>query len=504
MPSTIADLTAQLKLNNANFKRGLTAAQKSLHHFKGQVNMIKGAIAGAFTVTAAIAAFKKAIASTQESADGFAIAMGGAREATTAMFASIMAGDMGDLAFNMSNAAQAGREYAEAMDEIADKSRAISVQTALIEARTYKLREIATNTAESDDKRIVAYREIAELLGAQIIKEKELADETLQKAIDKQITRNNLTQEQGEMIKDFIVNYDTLTEKELRATRQVQILQETWKDLYKMRPLQGPMPQDLKEQMDIAQQNIQNRIDMMDEEERAYYDIQEALNKLTDEERDHIASILIEASKLERKLQSLQNEATRGIGAIERKSKDAKKEVEDLNKELATTSDSLEDWMTQPFWGGNTGIGAAMSLGGGEFRETLQELLEAGPGIESITDEADKLNNTVFALISSFDGLGYAMAGAIDGAEDSFSQLGQSILSNIGGILAASDELWLTILGTGLQIVGGAWDYLDDQGNVVGYSSFTGPGYHNVEFTISGANLYGTLTAQEKVRQVVT
>ena len=219
MAATFADLTALLKLNNANFKKGLSQSQKALKGFQKQVGQIKTMLIGAFTVTTAIATFKKAIASTQGTADAFARTMEAARESTTQLLASVATGDFKGLISNMQNAAKAGREYADAMDEVADRSRSIRVQTALAQKNIYKLREIATDTSKKDAERVKAYREILRLTSNQIKAEKQIAEDALDAQIQRQITRNDLTKEQGRLIKEFVMNYEQLTGKELESVR---------------------------------------------------------------------------------------------------------------------------------------------------------------------------------------------------------------------------------------------------------------------------------------------
>jgi len=522
MASTIADITAQLKLNNANFKRGINQSNKILRGFSKQVGQMKSMLIAAFSVTAVIGTFKKAIASTQETGDKFAIAMQGASEATTQLLASIATGDFSGLIQNMRNAAEAGKEFAAAMDEVADKSRAIRIQTALAQKEIYKLREIATDTSRQDDERIAAYKQILALTSEQIRKEKQMTEEALDANIQRQITRNDLTKEQGELIKNFVINYDQLTGKELEAVRGIEQLRDELKQLERQKleaPTGGagfvPMIGQQQDAAEIADRireinaELQTQLSQLTDQERQYLGINEALNKLTDEERDAIAQLIMDGAKLERKLQSLQNEAVRGVGSIESKAEDATVATDGLIASLNNLDDS---WMSQPFQIKGPQFGKNASNVNGiiisdETAKKAQDNLQAitdGLSVDfpEAAEEAMGVGAQVaYMLTSQFDAMGEAIGKAISGVEGAFKDLAMAIMQNLGNILIMAGVsmgfpagIPLIAAGAAIQLGGGILKGLGDRGAPASVGSTYSGG--SVNFRISGKDLVGVMDKQ--------
>ncbi len=514
MAATIADLTAQLKLNNANFKRGLSDSKRSINGFQKNISNMKRLLIGAFTITAAVATFKKAIASTQGTTDNLARNMGAAKEATTALLSSITTGDWGGLINNMRMAAEAGRDYADAMDEVGDHYRSIRIQAALAEKKVLNLRTIATDTAQQDKDRVAAYKEIVSILSTQINKEQKITEQSLQAQIDKLATRNGLTREQGELLKDYVINYDTLTEKELRATEQVKILRDELSKLNregKSIALGVATVGADKEKIKEIEQLIKNRLAMMDEQERKYYEISEAINKFTDEERQAIADTIVQGAALERKLVSLMNEGVRGISSIGKAGKAATTEIKALVNQL----DGIEPWMTKPFpvdtfkKDSRTASQIGMDADASEVIAALADI--AGEDVvgsfDDITESAEKLGTTVgVMLVNQFQSLGYAIGQSLSGVEGSFASLGKSILDNLGSILimaglSSTPIGWgLVIAGAAMQLGSGIFGGLGSSVNESSASNYS----HNVTFSISGNNLVGVLDNTNDRTNVVT
>lgn len=513
--ATVADLTAMLKLNNANFKSGLKGAERALNGFKKQVSVIKSSIIGALAIGGAAATFKKAIASTQETNDKFVAAMEAANQATTQLLAAIATGDFSGLIDNMRNAAKAGKEFADAMDEVSDRSRSVRIQTALAEKNIYKLREVATDTARTDAERIVAYKEVLKLTSQQIEAERIIANDALEAQIQKQITRNNLTKEQGQLIKDFVTNYEQLTGSELSSVRNVKTLKSEWERLEKrisqlsQQGVTGDILKQAAVEADAAKLKYEKVLGSLSDMELKYWDIDDALNKMTDAERDAIAQLIIDGAKLEQKLQSLQNEAVRGVGSIETKAKNAKKATDGLADSLDNLSD---EWMSTPFNTKGIDFGKnATNVGGiivsDETAKKAQANLQMiSDGMAEFSDEAaeeaQSLGATVgYMLVNQFDALGEAIGKAMSGAKDAIKELGIAILQNLGNILIMAGisagfpaGLPLVIAGAAIQLGGGIFKGLGSGSPDLSRGGAMVGG--DVNFRISGKDLVGTLDRQ--------
>jgi len=134
-------------------------------------------------------------------------------------------------------------------------------------------------------------------------------------------------------------------------------------------------------------------------------------------------------------------------------------------------------------------------------RQEYQYLLDIAKSyngeLEDTNKKAKELQATIsYALVSSFKDLGNAISMSLQGAENAFEKLGETIAQNIGNILimiGVKEGLWwLAAIGAVIQIGAGIIgstknsvnsSYLDDKG---GYS-------RNIQFSVSGRDLKAVL-----------
>ena len=159
-------------LNSAEYTQSLKRVVSATEGMKRQLesigNTIKSIVGlglAAVGAASAFEAFKKVMESTDITGDKLAEVMNMAEQATGTFFRTVANGDWSNLLVNMEKAIKAGREYAQALDYIENKSRGNSISNAEDERRISEIRlELAKAKAKGAAGTIEADRLIQEAL----------------------------------------------------------------------------------------------------------------------------------------------------------------------------------------------------------------------------------------------------------------------------------------------------------------------------------------------------
>jgi hypothetical protein len=205
-----ADPVRWNKLNNE-----LKATQGQLNNVKaGSENLKKGFSAiksllpaiGFAAAGAALVSFgKKVLGATDTLQDKYEKAITVAKGVTSEFFRTIAKGDFKNLLSNLLNAAKAAAEYAEIMDQVQDRSRALTVAESEFNVFKQKQLKILRNVLKTDEERIAAADAI-------ILRENELgktrssiAEQALKAKLNDFI-RLGITED---IVKANLLNYET-------------------------------------------------------------------------------------------------------------------------------------------------------------------------------------------------------------------------------------------------------------------------------------------------------
>lgn len=158
----------------------------------------------------AMQAFKGIIFSTQTTADAFEKQIGGIKEATGFFARSIATLDFSNLLTGLREAYNEGKRYAGALDEIADRQRALGIQKLDIEGQILEQRLIAKNRQLDLKDREAALKEIVRLEELKLSKTLEVTGEDLNNELQHAEIISKLRKEE---IADFVKNYDQYSAK---------------------------------------------------------------------------------------------------------------------------------------------------------------------------------------------------------------------------------------------------------------------------------------------------
>lgn len=153
------NLQAQLKGVNARMgelKNGAKQAESTFSKVSSAFrNMLP--VIGVTAAIGSLVKFGKAVISSSDAlSDKYEKAMGAAKTATQLFLKSFATGDFDNFFQRLVNAAKAGRDYAEALDQIGDRTRSLTMAEAEANVEKQKLLKILKDVTKSDTDRIAA------------------------------------------------------------------------------------------------------------------------------------------------------------------------------------------------------------------------------------------------------------------------------------------------------------------------------------------------------------
>lgn len=162
----IGDLWVRLGLKKDDFKAGMDDAKKDVSGFGSAMGRMAGLAKAAWAaVAAAVVKFATdAVKLTQRWGDQWNVTMAGVRGAYQSFVRDLSNGvGWGELFQNMRDAYRSAKEVAAALDEIFERKVSFSYQEAAINKQIAELRNITSDTSESDAERKQAAQQIIEL-----------------------------------------------------------------------------------------------------------------------------------------------------------------------------------------------------------------------------------------------------------------------------------------------------------------------------------------------------
>jgi hypothetical protein len=377
------ELVAVIKGEIGDLKAKFSEAQRSMKGVEGAAKDTSTASTGMNTsirslgtsllgiaglTMGAAGAFKfvrESIMSTQATGDAFTATMQGMRESVTALMQALASGEIDNFGTRLRGAYQAGVDYANALDEISDRMRAVRVRTA---EYTAEMRELYTQLYEREtrtlEEREAALQKYAELNDQLLAATQENNKLLIEAERQRLMGTKNVTEEQANLLIEYVRHYDELTQNELQNVRKAEEAQRMLTDAHKaatsvrmhgqsiMGALHTKTTTQEKTANEEVAQSYRDLVAGLNEKERAYFELGSAINRFADDERENVAQALIGLADAETKYQALNQRITRHANTMARERRDGLKEeqeewkrtleiLEDVNRSLAESLNEL-------------------------------------------------------------------------------------------------------------------------------------------------------------------
>lgn len=169
----------------------------AMDKLKGVTSKITGVFFGLTAVLGAgsfaMNAFNRTMNITQGLADKLAVTKEGLKQATDAFFRSIALGDWSNLIDNMRVAYEEGKRYADMLDLLEDRGRAVNIQVATIDTEIERLKNLARDRTQDLKARKDAIDQIVKLEKEKLVVTKGLANDELQNKLKNVSTYSTLS-----------------------------------------------------------------------------------------------------------------------------------------------------------------------------------------------------------------------------------------------------------------------------------------------------------------------
>jgi hypothetical protein len=348
----LLDLAMKLSADSAELKKGveesnrqLRTLNKSAQDMSKNITKAFGAVAVAFgVVKGAISTFNGAIRSTQATSDLFDKTIGGLSEGMGVLNRAIATMDFSNFIDNIKRAAQAGRDYVEALDEIADRNRALNTRDSKLRLDLARLDGVIFDPGTDPQEKLNAAKQ-KELLIEEHLQQKMKTRQMLYDAEIERIRKiHNLTEEQAKSIGTLFENYDII--KDSNATQNIDTYRASSSRLSSAEsslsgmnkiPVRDMAPDqrlDFAKRKEALQEEIKQLQKYKAETEATLTAVERAwmiaFDSITDSVRDDITKSISEIYTAEAELLTQRNQALRQQGRLEKKVSDP---TETISKE---------------------------------------------------------------------------------------------------------------------------------------------------------------------------
>lgn len=275
--------------NYANsFGEAFTALGGNVSKVTGSLGAMAGATnpvgIGLAALVGGAQIFNGVIQTTNELADKFDIVMKQAESITSAFFKTIARGDWSNLINNMREAAEAGREYSQIMDDLGDRQRSLDIQESEIRVQILDLQKVLRNVNLTNEERIKAADTILELEDKITKKKKDNALVNLRAELEYSATLSKLNDEK---LLDLIKNYE-LYEAQIDKVKELNQLEKDLSQATKVTVTPYGNTTGGKSAADV--EALQNKIKLLREETKGYRKDIEAFALVSDKERESISN----------------------------------------------------------------------------------------------------------------------------------------------------------------------------------------------------------------------
>ena len=321
----LLDLAMKLSANSAELKRGIEESNRSLRSLNQNTRNIGRDVRNSFAQMAvAVAAaqqgfkmFESTLRASQKTNDYIDKQIAGITNGIGYLQTSVASMDFTNMQQGFLNAVAAGREFAEVMDEINDRARAVSWRSSDKDVDIAAARLTMNNEELSLQDRINAGLRAQQLLEQKLNDERGISEEKYTAIYNKIRDTYDVTDQQMGLVEAYLKNYDNLGEAGFRnVTEYLEKLKESQQFIAQM---DRTDPMSFAKGLDLSQQ-VGGMFSSLTRDEKLMLDVVQNLSdKLSDELRDSLANAgkevnasmirtMNEMRSIQRRLSSLQNQ----------------------------------------------------------------------------------------------------------------------------------------------------------------------------------------------------
>lgn len=444
----MADLAIKIDANSAELKRELNKTNQHFKKFGSQQKRMGKDIRNSWLkLTAAVAAAggaiktaEKIMMSTQGTGDQLTMKIEGLKGGFERLFEKVAEGDFSNLINDFNKARTAAENFTVAMDELGDVNRALSVQKAenLLRIEELKL-EVEKFKYSNPEKAREAAQEIIRISEEEISKAVDVSEFQLKSIRNRLIETYDISLRDWDLLLDYISNYDKLTESIYSSDllsetdfEKAQKLEQVFKDLQDAKKNQVTMENVVAgfgevEDIELSRKEINRLTEEYNEllansskEVKQWATVLPLVNKLTDEERQNIADVIIEMFGLQREMVRRQKQGETYLSQLDRQIEKEKEEVE-VKKDLVQTQKEYNDVVANSmmgFKGAEIG-GLNIKMSGGDNVS----------GFDWIAAQMSNATDKAYLLTDAISGIGDAIQGMIAGNKSSWKDFVMSMLA---------------------------------------------------------------------------
>lgn len=340
------ELEANLKKTTAELlkqEQAVGKSQRNVGNYGSVWSTVGGIIAKASGIIASaygvIRVGNEIINSAQGLTDKWQESVTGLKFGLQELFKTIATGDWSNFMTNIEGAIKAGREYAQILDDLGDRKRALSIREADTRVEIEKLERVTKNVLATDEERIAAAIKINEL-------ERQIADDrkiNAEKAYKAEVIRlSSLSQLSEEQLVNFLKEYDRT-----EALRQeAELYNKALKEREALQNKISVSPEGVVMPSEDVSGSLSKNIEIINNTSDAaikYAQILRGVGKTTDQELDDLTQKIVEVSGVELGYLQQTEKNTIRISTLQKSINDEKlKGVETVKKGI-TEEQKAED-----------------------------------------------------------------------------------------------------------------------------------------------------------------
>lgn len=299
-----ARATEQLKRKSVQHSKDIERSFKDI-----TISLAK--LGGALVVAQkAFQIFEKIMNSTQASGDDLTLALAGAKEAVNTLAQNLATGDF---SINIRDAAQAAKDLENTLDDIADRERSLSIISAKNKFDMTVQQGILRNMGATEKQRAVAADKILSIVEDETKLREDMLNESLQGFKDFDIKKYKLSQQQADLVQQYIADYSRFTEEQQTALSNAGMAQ------IRLNALESQYQRGLLNETELRLETSSKTGDLRIKtaavipELRKYIPIWRPINDLVDKHRDAIAQVSVNWWNNRTAMQSYSNSAERAL-----------------------------------------------------------------------------------------------------------------------------------------------------------------------------------------------
>jgi len=292
--SGVKDLGNEVKTSGEKISKSNDSTKLLASSFGKMFAMVGGGVA-------VIGALRTVMGATNGTADAMKREMSAVREVMDTLAIAISSLDFKDLLTNLREGARAGREYANAMDELGDRINALTIRESELSIESIRLLKIGRDRTKSDKERIEALQKMIDLEAALANEKKLNAEMAFDAELSLASKKSKLTEDE---IKNYLRLYDSNKAIMDLAKQYNAALAQSEKSLVQINEEAAAVAgTNIFLQAELIKTGIAAKeqagyvVEAATEEVKAFAKIEKSMDKLSDESRKKVVGAWVAVNK---------------------------------------------------------------------------------------------------------------------------------------------------------------------------------------------------------------